>query len=324
MLRRLCLAFAALLSLAHATAVTNAEGWPDHVVRVIVPYPPGGGGDGTARVVTQKLGEILKQTFVIENRAGASGMVGASTVAHSVPDGYTLLICSPAEIALAPHLFKTMSYDPLKDLQPISLIGWTPLVIAANPAFPAATPDKLIELMKSQATNYAHPGIGSSQHLTMEYIKSLEGAQSTPVVYKGGAPALSDTISGQVDFIIIGLPPTVPFLKSGALKGIAVTSKKRSPLFPDLPALAETKGLENIDTTNWFGILAPKGTPAAIVERLHKAVVEALQDDKVRHLLEAQALEIVGDTPAEFSAFIRAESDKYGKIIEITGVKAEN
>ena len=116
----------------------------------------------------------------------------------------------------------------------------------------------------------------------------------------------------------------MPFLKSGALKGIAVTSKKRSPLFPDLPALAETKGLENIDTTNWFGILAPKGTPAAIVERLHKAVVEALQDDKVRHLLEAQALEIVGDTPAEFSAFIRAESDKYGKIIEITGVKAEN
>ena len=323
MLRSLVIAAATWLgAVGLACAQDPAQSWPDRPVKIVMPYPAGGGGDGVARVIAQKLGEIFPQRFIVENRPGASGMVGTNSVAKAEPDGYTLLVASPVEVALAPNLFKSMSYDPFKELAPVSLIAWTPLIIAAHPDFSASTPAELLALIRKQATDYSHPGIGSSHHITGEYINKLSGGKLVGIPYRGAAPALTDALAGQVKLTIAGLPPAVAFLQAGSLKGIAVTSAKRSPLFPNIPALAETKGFEDVDTTNWFGLFAPRGTPPAIVEKLHQAVVEALKDEKVREVLRSQAAEPVGDTPAQFAAFLRAEAAKYAKILQLTGIKS--
>lgn len=295
-----------------------AAQWPERTVHLIVPYAAGGGTDTVARVLAQKLSTTLGQQFVVENRPGASGMIGATYVAKASPDGYTLLVGSPAEIALNQNLFKNMTYDPLKDLTPITLLAWTPLILAAHPSLPASTLQELVSLAKREPVDFSTPGIGSSHHLTGEYIMHLQHIKLVHVPYRGAAPAISDTVSGHVKLTIAGMPPAVPFLKAHNLKAIAVTSKKRSPQFPDIPAMAETKGFEDFDFTNWFGLLAPAGTPAAVLERLHKASVEALKDGKVQQVLKNQAAEPVGDTPAEFGAFIRSEAAKYAKIVAIT------
>jgi tripartite-type tricarboxylate transporter receptor subunit TctC len=314
MLRALSFCLVLLLGCAPALA----QQYPQRPVRLIVPYPPGGGTDTVARVLAKKLGDSLGQQFVVENRPGASGMIGAASVAKSEPDGYTLLVGSPAEVALNQNLFKDMSYDPLKDLTPITLLAWTPLVLAAHPSFPPSTPDQFIKYAQQQRVYFSTPGIGSSHHLAGEYINALEHTKLVHVPYRGAAPAITDAVAGQVKLTIAGMPPVVPFLKSGALKAIAVTSKQRSPLFPNIPALAETKGLEDFDFTNWFGLLAPAGTPPAILSRLQKASVEALKDPLVASILSSQAAVPVGDTPVEFHDFIRAEAAKYAKIVEVT------
>jgi tripartite-type tricarboxylate transporter receptor subunit TctC len=300
-----------------------AEAWPEYPVKIVVPYVAGGGSDTVARVLVQELSEIFSQRFYIENKPGAGGMIGASDVAKAKPDGYTLLVGSPSEVALAPNWFKSMTYDPITDLVPISLVAWTPLLIVANQTFPASTPEQLVGLIKAREIDFSHSGVGSAHHLTGMYLNKLVSGHLLPIVYRGMAQALADTLSGQVALSISGLPPALPFLRSGHLKAIAVTSKRRSPFLPGVPALAETKGLEEFDTVSWYGLLAPKGMPAVLVEKLHLAVVQALKKDKVREILESQAAEPVGNTPDEFSRFIRAEATKYAKIIEVTGLKAE-
>src|SRR5262249_32154495 len=293
------------VSLALGTASASAETWPDRPVRMIVPFPAGGGTDTVARVVAVKLGDTFGQRFVVENRPGASGMIGAAAVAKAEPDGYTLLVGSPAEIALNQSITKDMTYDPLKELVPVTLLAWTPLVLAAHPSFEAATPAELVALAKSRAVDFSSPGIGSSHHLTGEYINKLQGTRLVHVPYRGAAPAITDAVGGQVKLTISGMPPVVPFLQSNQLKAIAVTSGKRSPSFPNIPARAETAGFEQFDFTNWFGLLAPTGTPQAVLDRLHKAAADALKDAKVRDILVTQAAEPVGNTPGEFAAFIR-------------------
>jgi len=312
--------FAVVVGIFQAAA---AESWPDRPVRVIVPFAAGGGTDTVARVLAVKVGDALGQRFVVENRPGASGMIGAAAVAKAEPDGYTLLVGSPAEIALNQHVTKDMTYDPLKDLTPVTLLAWTPLIIAAHPSFEASTPAELIALAKSRAVDFSTPGIGSSHHLTGEYINKLQGTRLVHVPYRGAAPAITDAVGGQVKLTISGMPPVVPFLQSNQLKAIAVTSKQRSPSFPNIPAMAEIPGFAQFDFTNWFGLLAPAGTPPAVLEKLHAAVVDALKDAKVREILVAQAAEPVGNTPQEFSAFIRAESEKYGKVAELAGLKVK-
>jgi tripartite-type tricarboxylate transporter receptor subunit TctC len=299
-------------------ASTQAEQWPERPVHLIVPYAAGGGTDTVARVLAQRLGNTMGRQFIVENRPGASGMIGAAFVAKSNADGYTLLVASPAEVALNQNLFKDMTYDPLKDLTPITLLAWTPLILAAHPSLSASTPQELIALAKRESVNFSTPGIGSSHHLTGEYINALQHTKLVHVPYRGAATAITDAVSGQVKLTIAGMPPVVPFLKANALKAIAVTSKKRSPQFPDIPAMAEIKGFEDFDFTNWFGLLAPTGTPLAILDRLQKASVEALKDEQVRKVLTNQAAVPVGDTPAEFREFIRAEAAKYAKIVEVT------
>lgn len=306
------------LAIFLAGGSAQAAQWPQRPVHLIVPYAAGGGTDTVARVLAQKLSTTFNEQFVVENRPGASGMIGAGYVAKASPDGYTLLVGSPAEVALNQNLFKSMSYDPLKDLTPITLLAWTPLVLAANPSLPALTPQELIALAKREPIDFSTPGIGSSHHLTGEYINYLQHTKLVHVPYRGAAPAITDTVSGQVKLTIAGMPPVVPFLKAHSLKAIAVTSKKRSPQFPEIPAMSEIKGFEDFDFTNWFGLLAPTGTPAAVLDGLQKASVEALKDAKVRQVLTNQAAVPVGDTPAEFSAFIRSETAKYAKIVEVT------
>jgi tripartite-type tricarboxylate transporter receptor subunit TctC len=320
MLRFLSFCFALLIGCAQA----YADDWPTRPVRIVVSFSAGGGTDTVARVLAQKLGEKFGQSFVVENKPGASGMIGAAAVAKASPDGYTLLVASPAEIALNQNLFKDkMTYDPLKELAPVTLLAWTPLILAAHPSFPASTPQELIDLAKREAVDFSTPGIGSSHHITGEYINFLLKTKLSHVPYRGAAPAVTDAVSGQVKFTISGMPPVVPFLKAHRLKAIAVTSKKRFPLFPDVPALAETKGLESVDFTNWFGLLVPAGTPKPILDKLQKATVAALKDEQVRKILESQAAVAVGNTPEEFRKFILDEAARYKKIVELTNLKIQ-
>jgi tripartite-type tricarboxylate transporter receptor subunit TctC len=311
--------FALLLGCASAVA----QDWPTRPVHLIVPYSAGGGTDTVARVLAQKLSLSLGQQFVVENKPGASGMIGASIVAKATPDGYTRLVASPAEIALNQNLFTTMTYDPLKDLAPVTLLAWTPLILAAHPSFPASTPQELVALAKKEQVDFSTPGIGSSHHLTGEYMNYVTHGKLSHVPYRGAAPAVTDAVSGQVKLTISGMPPVVPFLKANKLKAIAVTSKKRFPLFPDIPAMSEIKGFEDFDFTNWFGLLAPAGTPQPILDKLQKASVEALKDEQVRKILESQAAVAVGNTSEEFRKFILDEAARYKKIVEITHVKIQ-
>jgi tripartite-type tricarboxylate transporter receptor subunit TctC len=315
------LLFCVLLLLRTTTAL--AQAWPVRPVHLIVPFPAGGGTDIVARVLAGNLSEMFRQQFVVENRPGASGMIGTGVVAKANADGYTFLVGSPAETALAPSLFKAMNYAPLKDLVPVTLLAWTHLVLAAHPSFSASSPQELIELARHEPIDFSTPGIGSTHHLTGEYLNAIEHLKLVHVPYRGAAPAVTDAVGGQVKLTISGMPPVVPFLKANALKAIAVTSKQRFPLYPDIPALAEIKSFENFDSSNWFGLLAPAGTPTDVIDRIQKAVVQALKDARVQQVLTNQAAVPVGNTPAEFGDFIGEEAKKYARIVAVTQVQVQ-
>jgi tripartite-type tricarboxylate transporter receptor subunit TctC len=315
-----CLAVAFAFAVLPARAQNAASQWPNRPVKFIVAYTPGGGTDIVARVVAQKLSEMMGGSFVVENRPGASGVIGTQSVARSEPDGYAFLVGAPSELVIDPYLIPNVGYDPLTDLAPVTLLAWTPMVLAANPSFPASTPAELVKLARTQPVDYSTTGVGSPHHLVGEYINKTQGTQLVHVPYRGAAPAAADAVSGQVKFTISGMPPVVPFLRSGALRAIAVTSKQRSSAFPNIPALAETPGFEDFDFTTWFGIMARAGTPQPIIDKLAKASAMALADARVKAVLAAQAAEPIGDTPAQFRSFIVAEAAKYRRIVEATGV----
>lgn len=317
MLRSTAIALCLLLG----CTVAQAQDWPQRPVRLVVPYAAGGGTDIVARVLAQKLAIAFKQSFIVENKTGASGMVGASFVAKSEADGYTFLVASPAEIALNQNLFHNIAYDPLHDFAPITLLAWTPIVLAAHPSFRASTVPELVALAKAHSVDFSSPGVGSAHHLVGEYINAVAGTRLVHVPYRGAAPAVTDAVAGQVKLTISGMPPVVPFLQARSLKAIAVTSKQRLPLFPNIPAMAETPGFEDFDFTNWFGLLARAGTPQPILDKMATAAVAALENPGVRDILNSQAAVPVGDTPEQFGQFIRDEAAKYGKIVKLTGVK---
>jgi tripartite-type tricarboxylate transporter receptor subunit TctC len=319
MLRNLMIGLCLLLGAAPAPA----QEWPQRPVRLIVPYPAGGGTDIVARVLANKLGDALGQRFIVENKPGASGMIGAQAVAKGEPDGYAFLVGTPAEIALVGSVFKNAAYHPLTDLTPVTLLAWTPLVLAAHPSFEASTPTELVKLGRAQPVYFSSPGIGTAHHLAGEYMNKIQAMHLMHVPYKGAAPAVSDTVSGQVKLTISGMPPVVQFLQAGTLKAVGVTSKQRSPLFPNISALAEMQGFEDFDFTNWFGLFARTGTPQPIVDKLAAASIAALKDSRVRDVLKTQAAEAVGNTPAEFGDFIRQEAAKYAKIVDVTGVQVK-
>jgi len=301
-----------------------AQAYPGKPVRIIVPYSAGGGTDIVARAVGQKLSEAWGQSVIVDNRAGASGMIGAEAVAKAPADGYTLLMATPPEVAVNHHLYSKISYRPERDFAPITLIAVTPLVIAVHPGVPARNIQELVALAKAKPGTlaYATPGTGSTQHLTGEMLMAAAGIQLVPIPYKGAGQSIPDVIGGQVPVGIYGLLTISQQAKAGRLRVLAVTALKRSSTAPDLPTLAES-GFPGFDTSLWFGLLAPAGTSKDVIGRVHAEALRVLKLPDVVERIASQGADIVGNTPAEFAAFIAAESAKYAGIIRQAGVKLD-
>ena len=304
-------------------ALASAQNFPDHTIRLIVPFPPGGPNDIIARVVSQKMQAILKQTIVIDNRGGQGGVLGTDLVAKAKPDGYTIAIASAGALAISPSMEK-VAYDTLKDLAPVTLVAKVPemLVVAEN--VPAKNMAELVALAKKQPgkLNFASSGPGSLPHLAGELFKLQAKIDIVHVPYRGAAPAVNDLLGGQVQMVFLDLPVLLPQVKAGKLRPIAVGAEKRVPSAPDVPTTTEA-GLPQLQTENWYGMVAPAGTPKDVIAALNKAAVEALKDPDVVAKLSSQGAILVGDTPDEFRAFIASETAKWAKVIKDAGVPTQ-
>jgi tripartite-type tricarboxylate transporter receptor subunit TctC len=315
----------AALALAPLAAAAQAPSYPSKPIRIVVPFPPGGGVDFVARTVAQRLGESLKQQVLVENRSGAGGRIGAEAVARSAPDGYTLLMASPAEVVVLPALGQKLSYDPRRDLQPITLAGEAPLVIAVHPAVTAKSIPDLIALARSQPGKiaFATPGAGSSMQFAGAMLEILGKVDLTHVAYKGAAPALSDALGGQVPVLIVGIPPVVQHAKAGKLRVLAVTGDRRSSAMPDVPTVAELPGFAGYRFTNWMGVFAPAKTPMAVVERLNQEISRIVREPSTRETLAAQGVDAAGFSVAEFESFLDSETRRYATIARERMIVAE-
>ena len=310
--------------LAFFSLASWAQGYPAKPIRLIVPWPPTGTVDILGRTLGQKLSESMGQNFVVDNRGGANGMIGTEMAAKAAPDGYTLLVENITGQTINAALRDKMAFDIHKDLAHISVLAWVPNGVVTLPTLPARNIPELIALAKSQPgkLTYASFGIGSSAHLTFELFKDMTGIDMLHVPYKGGQPAIADLLAGQVSIYIPVLPSVVQLSKAGRLRLLAVTSAKRSSAVPDVPTVAES-GVPGFEASNWFGFMAPAGTPPEIVARLNAEAGKALQAADVREKLAALGFEIQSSTPAELSAFLRRESDKWTKVVKTSGARAE-
>lgn len=316
--RSICLLFAIALLFAQASF---AQIYPAKPVRIVVPYPPGGGNDLLARLTGQKLSEKWKQNVVVDNRGGASGMIGAETVAKSPPDGYTILLCASPECALNATLFPKMSYDPTRDLSAVTQLAVSSLVLAVHPSLPVRNAKEFIALAKKRPgeLSYSSVGAGSPHHISGEWMKLLAGIDITHVPYKGGGPQMVDLMGGHIHSGFVALPVIAPYLKSGRVRAIAVTTARRSPVIPEVQSLTEA-GLAGFDVSQWYGVMVPAGTPAEITARLQADFVGLLGLPDVRTRMADLGAEPVGNTAAQFSEFISAEIAKYRKIVAATGI----
>ena len=310
----------AVAVLVFTAAIASAQSYPSRVVRMVVAYPPGGSIDVVARLVNQRLTTAFGHQFIIDNRAGAAGNIGTDYVAKATGDGYTLLMGSAASISSAPAVYAKLPYDPVRDLSPIIQVANQPNVLTAHPSVPARTLKEFIALAKANPGkfNYGSSGIGASQHMTAELFAMLTGVKIEHIPYKGGTPAMTDLISGQIDFMFTPAPNAIAFVKSGKIRGIAVTSLKRSSALPELPTMDES-GLKGFELLGWIGLLAPAGTPREIVDRLNGEINRMLAGD-IRPRLTDLGLDAVGGTPEQFAAFIRQDIAKYVKIVKVAGI----
>ena len=302
----------------------DAQAWPNKPVRLIVPYPPGGGNDNLARIFAQKLGERLNQPFVVENRPGAGTLIGTEAAAKAQGDGYVLLLSSIVTHALAPALYPKVPYDPIRDFVPVTTLAVAPTVLVVNQAFPAKSVQEVITLAKASPGKYtfASGGNGTTPHISGEIFKSMTGTDLLHVPYKGGAPAIADLMGGQVNMIFDTAASAMPHVRSGKLRALAIATPKRHPDFPDLPTFAE-QGLPDYSINSWYSLHAPAGTPREIVQRLHAEVVSALRSPDVIEKLRALNADPGGMPPDEFDAFVRAELERYGQVIRKAGIKLE-
>lgn len=305
--------------------VLGQEKYPNRPIRLIVPHPVGGGVDIPARSLAEGMRAILGQPFVVDNKPGANGMIGAQFAAGASPDGYTLLTSSPSETAIAPHLYKSMAYDPLKDLQPITLCIKAPNVLVAGPSTPAGNVAELIALAaaKPGVLTCGSSGIGSIQHLNLELFNSLARVKIIHVPYKGSAPQNADIVAGQINMGYASVVGVLPLIKAGRLRALAVTSRERVLALPDVPTLAETPSLAGYDLNNWVGLFAPAGVPKPILQTVHEAAFRVLSSPEwQKTIVDAGAIPSPG-TPQEFTAFIIGESKKFAQIIRETNVTLE-
>lgn len=315
---------ATLLAAALVSPSAMAQNYPNKPLRLIVPFPPGGPTDIVGRMVGQKLADGLGQPVVVENRPGAGGTVGSEAAAKSAPDGYTLLYGSTSTLGIAPSLYPKLGYDAIKSFAPISLVSSGPLLVVVNPAVPAKTLKELIALAKAKPgqLNYGSAGNGTPLHLAGELFKTLAGVDLVHIPYKGGAPAITDTVAGQVQIVFEGLPATAQFIRAGKLRALAITGTKRDPTLPDVPTVAEA-GLPQFQVAFWSGLVAPAGTPKDIVARLNAEVVKALATPEVRETLAKQGLEPSGNSPEQFAAFIGEENARWARVVKVSGAKLD-
>ena len=314
----------AVLALTLAAALPALAEFPDRPIKIIVPYPPGGTSDLLARAVAPRLGERLKQTVVIENRAGAGGIIGSQVVAKSPADGYTLVLGTIATHGILPVLQKPAPYDAVKDFAPITLVASTPNVLVANPSVPMRNLAELLALARAKpgSINFGSTSLGGSPHMSGELLKTMAQVDIVHVPYKGGGPMLIDLMGGQIPVGFDNLPSSMNQIRAGKIRALAVTTAKRWPGAPEIPTMAEA-GVPGYEASAWFGLLAPANTPRPIVELLQRHVAAILRQPEVEKMLLEQGAESVGNTPDEFARLIAAELQKWDKVVAATGVKLE-
>ena len=318
------LLFGAAILGIQVNEVANAQAYPARPVRVIVPYPPGQATDVIARLVTQKMAETLGRTFPVDNRAGAGGIIGVEAVARSTPDGYTLLVTASGPMVINPSLYARLPYDPLKDFEPISMLGLIPLVIVANNNLPAKSIRELITLAKSHPGDitYASSGPGTAQHLAMELFKARSGANLTHVPYKGSGPAISDLIGGQVALMFDTVASALPQIQAGKLRPLAVSMAKRSVVLPNVPTMAEA-GIKGFEAFGGSAMLAPAGTPREIVQKLSQESLRILNQPDIHERVVQLGFEYSPMNPEEFTQFMKAEIAKWGHIVKASGARTD-
>jgi tripartite-type tricarboxylate transporter receptor subunit TctC len=318
-----CLA-CALLAAATAATLAEAQTFPSRPLRLSAPFPAGGGVDIVARLLAQKLTASLGQQVVVDNRPGATGIIGTQLAASAPDDGYTMLMGNAATHGINPSLFRKLPYDPVKDFDPVTLVGRVPEMLVVNPALPAHSVKELIALARAQPgkLTFGSAGNGSPPHMAGVLFTTMAKINLVHVPYKGSSPALNDLIGGQINLYFSNILSAVPHVRSGRLRALGVTGAKRSVVAPDVPTIAEA-ALPGYEAYNWYGLLVPKGTPPSIVRLLHERVVDALNDPDIRDRLTKSGAEVIGDTPQQFARFISSEIAKYAQVVKAAGLKAQ-
>ncbi len=315
---------AGLLWMPHSQAQVSGDNYPNKPIRMVVTFPPGGSSDAVVRLLLPRLTDKLGQPIVVDNRPGAGGNIGLSLVAKAAPDGYTLGVGAAGGLAANVSLYPQMPFDPVKDFKPVTLLASSPFVLVANPGISAKTLPELIAQAKAAPGKFSigHGGNGTAMHLSSQLLAQLAGVQFVEVPYRGSGPATLDTLAGQVPLAMVDLVAALPHIKAGKLLALAVTGTQRQPTVPDVPTMAEA-GVPGYESTGWFGLVAPAGTPASIVARLNAEVVAALADPEIARAMRAQGVEPAPTRPEEFERFIKSETQKWAKVIKASGTKLE-
>lgn len=318
--RRCLAASAALLALVAAAPAALAQAFPSKPIQLVVPYPPGGAGDALARPLALRLKDLLGQPVVIENKSGANGILGMSFVAGAVPDGHTLVLGAIGPLSVSPALQK-LPFDPHKDFAPVAFLAAVPNVLVVNSATPVKSVAELVALARQKPgqLNYGSAGTASSNQLAAELFNQAAGLKIAHIPYKGGAPAEADLLAGHLSLIFDNLPPALPHIKAGSFRALAVTSLRRQPSLPDVPTMAEL-GYANFEAGSWFGVLAPAGTPRPVVDRLNKAIVEAMREPAMRDAYIKAGFDLNPGTPEQFTDFIRSEATKWQAVVKSAGI----
>ena len=317
---------AACVLLVAAPSAYSAAGtplYPVRPVRVIVPYAAGGSSDALARIVSQRLSERLGQQFVVDNRAGAGTLIGTELAAHAAADGYTLLVATPP-LVINPTLYARVTYAPERDFAAVTNMAASSNVLVVHPALPASSVKELVALLRSQPGRHAYgsSGIGGASHLATALFAHMAGVELVHVPYKGGAPMVSDLLAGRVQLAMANLTTALPHVRSGRLRALAIGTRVRSPLLPEMPTLSEA-GMTGYEANNWNGIVVPRATPRQVIELLNRAMVTVLREPAVGERIAAAGLDVIADTPPQFAAYLRSEGEKWSKVIRAAGIKAE-